>query len=126
MGYILVVDDEPEIAELLQDILCDAGYQVRYATNALDALAIAEEQPPRVILFDIILPDVDGAAFVKRYRALPCSRAPLIALSGIARLAETAEQIGADAYLLKPFEIDDLLETVSLALDQDGAATPDR
>jgi two-component system, NtrC family, nitrogen regulation response regulator NtrX len=116
MTYVLVVDDEQEIAELLGDILDDEGYTVRCAHTALAALAIAEEHPPKLILFDMTLPDLDGADFINRYRSLAGPPVPLVALSGIADLAERANEIGADAYVLKPFEIDTLLETIAGAL----------
>jgi two-component system nitrogen regulation response regulator NtrX len=126
MTYILVVDDEQEIAELLGDLLDDEGYTVRCAHSALAALAIAEEHPPALILFDMTLPDLNGADFINRYRRLAHPPVPLVALSGIADLAERASEIGADAYVLKPFEIDALLETIAGAIARPNATRFDQ
>lgn len=126
MSYILVVDDEIEIGDLLVDILADEGYTVRCANTALDALNVAEQRPPALILFDMTLPDLGGAEFIARYRRLAYAATPLIALSGIANLADEAVRIGADAHLAKPFEIDELLETIAEALARANAVSTDR
>jgi DNA-binding response OmpR family regulator len=67
------------------------------------------------------LPDLNGVDFVTRYRELPHSTAALIAVSAIANLAEVATRIGADGFLAKPFEIEDLLSAVAKAYPR----TPD-
>ena len=116
MSYILVVEDEDVLRELLEIVLSEEGYEVRSATDARCALDLAACERPSLILFDLTLPDLSGAAFVERYRALPNASAMLIAVSGIANLAEEADRIGVDAFLSKPFELADLLSLVQRTL----------
>src|SRR4051794_17485108 len=115
MSYILVIEDEDLLRELLETVLADEGYEVRGATNASRALEIVACERPSVILFDITLPDLSGAEFVQRYRCLPDATAKLIAVSGIVNLDVEAARIGADGFLTKPFELDDLLSLVHQA-----------
>ena len=116
MSYILVVEDEDILRELLEIVLSEEGYEVRSATTAVDALDMAACERPAAIVFDMTLPDLCGAAFVKRYRELPDATAPLIAVSGIPNLADEAERIGIDGFLAKPFELEDLLSLVHRSL----------
>jgi CheY-like chemotaxis protein len=115
MDRILVVDDDEATCEVLELALTDEGHHVRYATSIERALKLATEHPPDAILFDMMLSDGDGGQFIDRYRQLPHSNARLIAVSGIANLAEQAAKVGADAALLKPFDLDDVLSLVSRA-----------
>ena len=116
MSYILVVEDEDVLRELLEIVLSEEGYEVRSATRAADALAMAEAEQPSLIVFDVTLPDLNGTTFAERYREHQDGAVPLIAVSGIANLAEEAERIGADGYLTKPFELDALLALVRRTL----------
>jgi len=109
MSYILVVEDEDVLRELLEIVLSEEGYEVRSATHAVHALEMAASDRPSLVVFDVTLPDLSAAEFVEQYRALPEATAPLIAVSGIPNLAEEAERIGADASLGKPFELEDLI-----------------
>ena len=116
MSYVLVIEDEDVLRELLEIVLAEEGHDVRGATNASRALEMVGGERPSVIVFDMTLPDLSGAEFVKRYRRLPDATATLIAVSGIANLEEEATRIGADGYLTKPFELDDLLRLVNQSL----------
>jgi DNA-binding response OmpR family regulator len=116
MSYILIVEDEAILGELLHDVLEDEGYAVRYAATALEGLRIARERQPALVLFDLTLPDLSGADFVVRYRQLGRAPGPLIAVSAVANLAAVAAQVGADDFVVKPFKIDDLLAVVARAL----------
>jgi two-component system, NtrC family, nitrogen regulation response regulator NtrX len=113
MSYILVIDDEADLGELLLNILSEEGYEVRSATTAAEALTLVTESDPSLILFDINLPDLKGLDFVHAYRQLSPARAGLVAISGVVNLAEEAARIGADGYIVKPFEIDELFDTIA-------------
>ena len=112
MSYILVVEDEDALRELLEIVLSEEGYEVRSATTAARALDLASSERPSLVVFDVTLPDLNGTTFAERYRELPNATAPLIAVSGIANLAEEAERIGIDGFLTKPFDLDDLIGLV--------------
>lgn len=116
MSYILVVEDEEVLRELVEIVLTEEGYAVRSATNAARALDLVISERPSLILFDISLPDLSGAEFVQRYRALPDATAALVALSAIVNLEDEARRIGADGFLAKPFELEDLLSLVNRLL----------
>ena len=113
MSYILVVEDEDILRELVEIVLLEDGHTVRGATNAARALDMIVSERPSLILFDISLPDLSGGEFVERYRELPDATATLIALSAIVNLEEAAGRMGADGFLAKPFELDELLSLVN-------------
>ena len=117
MSYILAIDDEAALAELLHDILADEGYEVRAVTTAAEALTVAQHHPPSLILFDLTMPAMSGEQFVQAYRSLPNASAKLVAISGIPHLDREAARIGADGYVVKPYEIDDLLATIASVLE---------
>lgn len=106
---ILVIDDDEAIRELTTMILADDGYEVLTAPDGAAALAIAERQPPSVILLDMRMPVMDGWKFASAYRSMPGQHAPIIVVSAAHDAEAWATEIGADAVLPKPFDLDDLL-----------------
>jgi DNA-binding response OmpR family regulator len=84
-AYILVLEDDQTTRELLEIVLTDEGYDARSASSVAQALAVAQEREPVLVLFDMLLQDQRGDDFVKAYRAMPGATARLIAVSGIAR-----------------------------------------
>jgi DNA-binding response OmpR family regulator len=114
---VLIVDDNVASGDLLAEILSLEGYAVRVAHCAKDALIIAREFVPAIALLDIGLPDMDGFALARRFRAdLRLSQTRLVALSGYAH--SEAERHGQDKafeqYLVKPVDVERLL---SLLID---------
>lgn len=122
MGYVLVVENDESICELLHIVLSEEGYDVRCATTIGAALELVQQHQPSVILFDMKVSDGDGAAFVSRYHHLHKGTARLVAVSGLANLEAEAARIGADDYLSKPFELDALLSIVARAFARDRQA----
>ncbi len=100
---ILVVDDEQEIADLVEIYLVSDGYKVFKATNAFDGLAILEEQDIHLVLLDIMMPGMTGLEMCKKIRET--NNIPVIMLS--AKSADLDKilglQTGADDYVVKPF-----------------------
>lgn len=100
---VLVVEDEPKIAALLCDYLNAAGYQARSLGDGLAALQAIQEQPPAVLLLDVMLPGMDGLELCRALRQF--SSLPVLMLS--ARVDELDRllglELGADDYLCKPF-----------------------
>jgi CheY-like chemotaxis protein len=120
MIQVLVVDDDAGIRTLVRTILVRAGYEVREAVNGDEALRSCAEQPPDVIITDILMPDKDGVEVL-----LEVSRrnvgVPIVAISGgglgaAAAYLETASHLGATATLAKPFSPASLLTTVQSVL----------
>jgi two-component system KDP operon response regulator KdpE len=113
---ILVVDDEPQILRALKTILGSSHFRVITAINGEEALALAATQQPDVIILDLSLPDMDGIAVCEQIREW--SRTPIIVLS--VRDGEhdkvAALDKGADDYLTKPFNIQELLARIRVAL----------
>ena len=117
-GSILVVDDEPTVAEMLRDIFLSQGYAVDGASNGGDALMLASLSRPDAVILDIKLPDTTGADVLAKIRALDES-IPVVMLSGSddEDMARTLLKAGAIDYIRKPFKFDQLLRAVSLAVE---------
>ena len=110
-GRILVVEDDPDVATVVEEILTAEGYEVVH-TGAAGALRLAREGRPDVILLDYAMPDLDGAELSRRLRADPTTAAiPLILMSAHPRAARP--RIPIDAELPKPFDLEALSTVVA-------------
>jgi len=101
--HVLVVDDEPRIAEIARDYLERAGFRVDVAGNGADALAFARARRPDLIVLDLGLPHMDGLDVTRALRK--SSRVPIIMLTARVEEADRLRglEIGADDYITKPF-----------------------
>jgi two-component system KDP operon response regulator KdpE len=112
---ILIIDDEPAIARVLQPVLTATGALVFSAANAVEGLRMAKESAPNLILLDLGLPDADGKDLISSLRSQ--GEVAVIVIS--ARHQETekiaALDAGADDYVDKPFNIDELLARIRAA-----------
>ncbi len=113
---VLVVDDEAAIREVLEYGLGQAGFAVRTAVDARDALESVRAWSPEVIVLDVMLPEIDGFTLLPGLRRL--TDAPIVMLSA---RTETAEKVaglsrGADDYVGKPFELEELIARLHSAL----------
>ena len=117
-GSILIVDDEPAVAEMLRDIFLSQGYVVDGATNGGDAVMLAALSRPDAVILDIKLPDTTGPEVLARLRDLDPT-IPVVMLSGSddEDLARALLKAGAMDYIRKPFEFDQLTEAVGLAVE---------
>jgi two-component system KDP operon response regulator KdpE len=113
---VLVVDDEPQILRFLQPALEASGYAVLHATTGREALRIAANAAPDLIILDLGLPDMDGKEALQQMRRF--SKAPVVILSARDRETEKIEalDLGADDYVEKPFAIGELLARLRVAL----------
>lgn len=109
---ILVVEDDALLRAIVAEVLRDDGYVVEEAGDGRAALEAMRRAPDAVVL-DLHMPHLDGLGFIRalRDRAQGC-RVPLVVLSGATRADEAAAQLGADALVRKPFDLDDLLGAV--------------
>lgn len=114
---VLIVDDEPHVRRLIQAALARADYATSEAKNAREALDIVRKEHPEVVLLDLGLPDRDGLELVPIIKKLQ-TETTLIIVSAREATEEkvTALDLGADDYLTKPFDTDELLARVRVAL----------
>ena len=118
---ILIVDDDPTVRRLLATLLERAGYETVEAASGEEGLELARQHSPRLVLLDINLPGTSGYAVCNELRQTLGQQFPIIFLSG--ERTESFDRvagllIGADDYLTKPFDSDELIARVSRMLDR--------
>lgn len=113
--HILVVDDEPDIRNLISDILKDEGYTVSTAANGDEANQQLKTQTPQLILLDIWMPDIDGISLMKSWNENNLVKSPIVMMSGhgTVETAVEATRLGAKDFIEKPLSLAKLLQTVS-------------
>lgn len=124
---VLIVEDEPKLAQLLQEYLSQANYQTQTIENGLDVVPWVEANNPALILLDIMLPGKDGMAICKEIRSF--SQVPIVMVT--ARVEEIDRllglELGADDYICKPFSPREVVARVKAVLRrsqfQDAAGT---
>ncbi|MDE3105609.1 MAG: response regulator transcription factor [Acidobacteriota bacterium] len=121
---ILIVDDEPQIIRVLRTSLSTQGYLVRTASNGVEALTIATEWQPNLVITDISMPQMNGVELCRDLRSH--SQVPIIVLSVREQDRQKIEALdaGADDYVTKPFSIQELQARVRAQLRRQQAATP--
>lgn len=116
-GRILVVDDEPLVREALTSALADEGYIVDAAADGAEALDRVRAAKPDAILLDLMMPGVNGRQFLQRLRSDETySAVPVLIMTAVQGLELNLASIGASAIVQKPFDINDLLNKVALAV----------
>ncbi|MBI2957458.1 MAG: response regulator transcription factor [Chloroflexi bacterium] len=113
---ILVVDDDPHICSLLQRGLSYEGFQVETAVDGLQALAKARDNGPDLVVLDILLPGLDGLEVARRLKQ--GSQCPILMLTAKGMLVDKVAgfDAGADDYLVKPFDFDELVVRIRALL----------
>ncbi len=113
MATVLIVDDDPDIRNILTEVLGDAGYDVRAVPNGLIAQHAAATDPPDLILMDIMMPYQDGISTTRRFRdAVETEAIPIILLSSSDRMCQVAHGAPVQEVIGKPFDLDTLIDTV--------------
>ena len=120
MKRILIVEDEPDIQELLRAYLEDAGYETAAAGDGAEALALFGARDFDLVLLDLMLPKIDGFGVCERIRRQ--SRVPVLMLTALDGEAEQLRGFGMDAddYVTKPFSMPVLLEKIRVILRRSG------
>ncbi|MGE5524292.1 MAG: response regulator transcription factor [Rhodospirillaceae bacterium] len=116
---ILIADDEPNIVLSLEFLMQRAGYSVEVVDNGEDAYKRVAQNPPDLLLLDVMLPRLSGFEVCQRLRALPaCRTLPIIMLTAKGRDSEVSKglALGATAYITKPFSVRDLVGQVQQIL----------
>jgi CheY-like chemotaxis protein len=131
MAHVLVIDDEPQIRESLRMLLEDAGHTVTLAASGPDGLAVLRaSRAPQVALLDLLMPEMDGFAVLQQVIQEPplASRHGYILMTADnQRLMETAAHVLSAlpvTVVRKPFDIDDVLETVAAVAERLAETLP--
>ena len=126
MTQILIVEDEPDIQDLLRAYLEDAGYQTAVAGDGVAALALFENQPFDLILLDLMLPKIDGFGVCELIRRQ--SQVPILMLTALDGEEQQLRgfRLDIDDYVTKPFSMPVLLEKIRVILRRRGGAEADR
>lgn len=125
MNRIYIVDDEPDMVELLATVLTGEGHEVETYTDGRAALARVLEEPPELLLLDLMMPDLDGFELLKLLR-LDSRGKNVVVLVVSARTGHRAQletlQLGANAYIYKPFSPRELASQVrQLLAEREGS-----
>jgi two-component system phosphate regulon response regulator PhoB len=124
MSHVLIVDDEHDLAQLIDFNLKAAGFSTHVAGTGEAALAAARAQRPDLVLLDLMLPDMPGTEVCRQLRAGPLTRDVLIVM--LTAKGEEADrvqgfEVGADDYVTKPFSVRELVLRLKAALRRGGA-----
>jgi len=114
---VLVVDDDVELLGMLETLLVGAGYRVITATGGQEALEKVAQEMPALILLDMKMPGMDGWAFARTFWARYGRAAAIVVLTAAENARQHAGELGAEDYLSKPFEIEDLVRIVARYMD---------
>ena len=116
---ILAIDDENDVLLIIKTTLTGEGYKVLTASNGFDGLALAEDHKPDIIILDLRMPEMDGMEVLDQLRENEkTEKTPVIILTGVSDKEKIREALdkGIIYYIVKPFECQDLVSKVNLAL----------
>jgi DNA-binding response OmpR family regulator len=120
---VLVIDDEPEITDIVETFLTESGYKVEVENHSQNAFDTAKKFQPDVILLDIMMPDMDGYNVCQGLKKDPVlARTPVIFLTGKDRNDDMGRSFkaGGDMFIKKPFSCERLLEIVNIVVMSTG------
>ncbi|MBK8190514.1 MAG: response regulator transcription factor [Vampirovibrionales bacterium] len=123
MAKIVAVDDDPAILELVRINLELQGHDVKTAPEGIEGFALVQQEQPHLVILDVMMPGVDGYTVCQRIRKNPATEAtPVLMLTALGVLDDKVKgfDVGADDYLVKPFEIPELLVRVRALLRRSG------
>lgn len=117
-GYrILVVEDDETLRATIADVVSDDGHLVRTAADGEEALIDVKEWQPHLVILDIMMPRMDAYEFRKRQRAASNGTRPFVLIvSAATDVASAAKELEADAWLAKPFTLEEMVATVNTLL----------
>ena len=116
MARILIADDDPDIRQLVIYALADEGHEVSVAKNGREAIDHVAESPPELMLLDIMMPEMDGYDVLRELderNIKGFTKVLVLTAKGSERDWKLGYDLGADRYMTKPFDPDELLQTVN-------------
>ncbi len=115
--HVLLIEDEPNIAEAIRFLLTRGGFRVSHAAEGAAALVLLRQDPPDLVILDHMLPGMSGLEILTAIRADPSSQVlPVMMLTARGRDREMAEEAGADRFMTKPFSNAEILAEVRAML----------
>jgi len=119
MPKILVIDDDNDLLEVTRSLLIKKGFEVETNNDWDDALQRIDTFEPQLILLDVFLNGVDGLDICKQLKSMPHTKhIPVLIFSAYPRVAENIYEYGADDFIAKPFEVNDLVIKMHSVLSQ--------
>lgn len=113
MNKVLIVDDDPAVTKLLAALLAEEGFDPVTATSGQAALDMLRTDTPDVVLLDLMMPLVSGSMVCSQLKTDSATKhIPVIVISGDGRAERKVRDIGADDFVLKPFDLDDVIKRV--------------
>ncbi len=110
---VLIVEDDPDLLALEEAVLAEAGYRVQAAADGLEALELVEREMPGLILLDLRMPRMNGWEFVRELRARHGNACPIAVITAAENARLRAQEVQAEAWLEKPFDLEDVLTLVA-------------
>ena len=124
MPRILVIDDDKDLLEVTHALLTKKGYEVMIDTTWEDALLKLETFQPQLILLDVFLNGIDGLDICKQLKSMPHTKhIPILIFSAYPSVAESIYEYGADDFISKPFEVNELVIKVHSVLSKTAGLT---
>jgi DNA-binding response OmpR family regulator len=117
-AIVLVVERDPHVRELERFFLDEAGFAPVFATDGLEALDIARQKVPDIVITEILVPKLDGLALCRAIKSDPALRPTAVLIFSILAAHSRAREAGADAFLLKPLAERRLVDTVRELLNR--------
>jgi two-component system KDP operon response regulator KdpE len=125
MTRVLVVEDDPNIVDLIRSNLAVRGFDTIVSTDGLRALQLLETERPDIILLDLMLPEIDGFELCRQVRERSTVGVIVVSARGGDRDKVAALNLGADDYMTKPFSIEELLARITATLRRTRPALQD-
>jgi two-component system phosphate regulon response regulator PhoB len=121
MPRVLVIEDEPDVAELLEYNLQSAGFETVVCSTGLDGIRMGQDAHPDIVLLDLMLPDMPGMQVCRTLKSLPATKdIPVVIVSARSEEIDRVVgfEVGADDYVVKPYSVRELLLRLRRSLDR--------
>jgi DNA-binding NtrC family response regulator len=126
MADLLIIDDDPEGAAALADVMAADGHEVRVGYDGEEGLRLVHERIPDLALLDVEMPLLSGPGMARQMliHDMGLEEIPVVLLSGVANLSEVAERVGTPYFLAKPFRYEEIVELIDRALAERAPPAP--